>query len=75
MKLWVLNNIDEGHPIYNSYEGFVIRAQTEKAARQLAALVASDEGPDAWFNEKKSTCVQLKVGGKEDIILSDFHAG
>lgn len=61
--------------------GFVIRAGTEKEAREIAQSAAADEdgrhcgGPIpawaniAWLSAKYSTCVELTAEGEKGVII------
>lgn len=63
--------------------GFVIRAETEQHAREIAQASGADEirqyggGGEfpAWLNSAYSTCEELTCTGDEEIILTDFKAG
>jgi hypothetical protein len=54
--------------------GFVIRANSESAARALAAEQAGDEGPEAWLSPDSATCVELKADGNPEVIMSDYNS-
>ena len=83
MKLWILRAIDglpddnnPWHPWYDCTFGMVIRADTEKQARQKAQDEGSPETeywPEAWTSHKLSTCRELLPDGDEDIIIEDSH--
>ena len=81
MKLWLLRPIRERkkrnawEPWYDKAFGFVIRAETEQDARQLANDSGGDEvqnGHDPWLDRKQSTCVELLAKGKEENIIMDY---
>ena len=77
MKLWTLDLNEEFHG-YDRCYGFVIRAETEEKAREIAHENGGDENRDncyPWLNPKSSTCEELTVIGKEGIILKYFNAG
>lgn len=97
MKLWLLrkkqnlvNNL-KINPWYNGWDmahGFVIRAESEQAARDLIAysgehdepgiaVIAAygDEGADVWLNPNYTECIELIQEGEEEIIMIDYHAG
>lgn len=75
MKLWILiRNLTERDPVYDSFDGHVIRAETEDRARQMANEKAADEGR-IWLDPEKAQCSELTVDGPEGFQLSDFHAG
>jgi len=83
MIVWVLKPRDdledEESPWvkwYDKYFGFVIEAETEEEARQVAKETAwkTDE---AWVDEELSTCVPIDEYVKDmddKIIMSDFHS-
>lgn len=69
-------------PWYDKAFGFVVRAETEKEARQFIGKEAGDETrngspgggerPDVWTNPKFSSCVELTAEGDKGIIIRDF---
>ena len=79
MSLWILKRkyyiSGHGNGVSN---GFVIRASSEKAARQLLKHykhLVRGEGIETWLNPDESTCEKLTANGKEDIILWDITSG
>lgn len=81
MKLYILRpanlnarNDNPWDPWYNKSLGFVVRAETDKQARQFAADNAGDEGPDAWLEVRYSSCDELTDNGDASMILRDFDA-
>ncbi len=60
---------------YDMNHGFVIAAETEQRAREIAADCAVDEGREAWLDSKYSDCSILTAGDSEGVIIADFHAG
>jgi hypothetical protein len=76
MKLWILRPGDDSLPpwipYYDRIFGFVIRAQSEDAARSLAASTCREEGPDAWLSSRSSSCIELPVDGPAGVIMEDF---
>jgi hypothetical protein len=80
LKLWIL----EGHtklvgaspwsPWCDKAFGFVVRAETEDRARQIAAENCGDEKKAAWLNPIFSSCKELLLEGEEEMILIDFAA-
>ena len=76
MKLWVLRPKDENVAMphfHNCMFGFVVRAETEAAARKEAAKQAGDEGPGTWAESNLTTCEELTTGGPAGVILSDYN--
>lgn len=83
MKLFLLRPKSFA-PFYGEWdrsEGFVIRAESESRARQLAAITTADpEGPckqnyEVWINSKYSTCDLLTCDGDECVIMEDYISG
>jgi len=76
MKLYLLRrDIDKRDPIYDCFDGHVIRADSEAMARELAACAAADEGRDVWTDPTRSACDQISEHGAPGIVLSNFNAG
>lgn len=83
--LWILAPVDPKESPFNWYDvavGFVVRAETETAARELAQARGGDEvdGEDRrsrpmWTDPTMTTCVPLKDEGEAMVILRDFVAG
>lgn len=63
------------YPIYDCAHGFIVVAETERRARELASKEAGDEGKKAWLNPKWSNCYELKAFDFEGVVMRDFHAG
>jgi hypothetical protein len=101
MKLWELRPLDKYRerddpgrmdngnpwdPWYDRAFGFIVRAETEHQARQLAHENAGDENMEEklgvrvshastpWLNSKYSTCTELLQDGESGIILQDFYS-
>lgn len=87
MKLWLLKPKDDNYvawnPWYDKAFGFVVRAETEERARQLANDKGGDEvgkisnttyrtGGDPWLDPKQSTCEELTTDGDEEVVLEDY---
>jgi len=82
MKLWLLRPalLPEGNdpwePWYDKAFGFVIRAETEGEARELAHDNAGDENLEGiitpWLDKKYSTCIELTEEGEIGMVLRDF---
>ena len=70
MKLWELR--PAGTPAPDTVIGFVVRAETETAARMLAREEAGAEGGFVWLDDKLSTCVELLAEGDAGVIVADF---
>jgi len=76
MKLWLLRPIDPHNgpwePWYDKSFGFVVEADTEARARQIASLDAGDEKASSWLDVELTTCVELKPSGRDGVIMRDF---
>jgi len=83
MKLWLLRPIEGDafwEPWFDKAFGFVVRADTEEQARQLAQADGGDEKRErfggkprpAWTDATHSTCVELTAEGAAQIVLRDF---
>lgn len=65
---------DRWDPWFDKAFGFVVRAENEPKARQIAAYNCGDEGEDAWVNPKLSSCEILTADGEPGMIIQDFHS-
>ena len=89
MKLWLLRPVagleagdDPWDPWYDKCFGFVVRAETEQNARDLADESSGDENREKfgktcktyqpWRDEKYSICIELTKNGDSGIIINDF---
>lgn len=77
MKLWLLRPMEDNNlwdPWYDKCFGFVVRAESEEEARKIvgSSIEFGDEGKEAWLDPKNSTCVELTIEGKEEVIIRDF---
>lgn len=78
MKLWLLRpqpNSSIWEPWYDKAFGFVVRAETESAARQLAHQEGGDENRgerNPWLYPQHSTCKEITSEGEPGIVLRDF---
>jgi hypothetical protein len=80
MMLWLLRRVDGSHmPPWDVSLGFVVRAETEDQARQLASEYRSPDADDhpepEWLDIGRTSCVPLHVGGKAGVVLRDFLHG
>ena len=82
MKLWLIKAREDlpkrtnpWEPWYDKAFGFVIAAETEEIARQLAADNAGDEHGQSWLSEIYSTCVELTSNRPSGLVLKDFSSG
>lgn len=53
---------------------FIIRADTEESARNLASKRANKHTAALWLDCKQTTCKQLTSRGKEGIIRGAYRA-
>lgn len=74
MKLWLLKR-RPGEGYYDEAQGFVVRATSPRAARNLASQHAGDEGAETWLQPKYASCTEVRLDGTETIVLRDFRAG
>lgn len=81
MKLWILRPINSEagpwSPWYDKAFGFVVRAESEAAARTLADPNGGDEnrgGRNVWLDQSLSTCVELTSDGAAGVVMQDFAA-
>ncbi len=90
MELWILKpqlnlakDDDPWEPWYDKAFGFVVRAETEKEARQLANNEAGEENKGEflgetittpWLDSKYSSCNVLTRDGMSEVIISDFRS-
>lgn len=85
MKLYLLKpienlEIDFWDPWYDKAFGFVVRAETEFEARNIANDNCGDEdrtfleGNSPWLSAEFSKCTELSADGKSEMILRDLHS-
>jgi len=72
MKLWLLKllqayEVDPG--IYDAKIAFVIRAESDWAAREIAEDEGFGTQPGDWLNPLLTSCVELLPEGDEGVIL------
>ena len=80
MKLWLLRPLqplpkdikNPWKPWYDRAFGFVVRAEYEDEAREIAGKEAGAENPGAWLNSNLSTCIELTPDGPAEIVMQDF---
>lgn len=89
MKLWLLQPVegldmedDPWEPWYDKAFGFVVRAETEDEARELAHAGAGDEEEffsrktanttHPWKDAKYSTCTELRTEGEAGVVIRDY---
>ena len=69
MKLWLLQR-NNGYN-YDQADGFVVRAELEENARDLASEFCHTKEPE-WRDSKKTSCVELAVNGSPEVIICDY---
>lgn len=55
--------------------GFMIRAESEEDARNMAAAECGDEGPESWTDSDLSTCDIISADGAAEVVMQDFLTG
>ena len=75
MQIWLIERDEDIG--YDEWDAKVVVAETEQAARELAALDTADEGKTVWFDQ--SRCVATVIGTADDpsprVILGSLNAG
>lgn len=84
MKLWLLeplSDLEPGFspwvPWYDKAFGFVVRAETEEQARELAHAQGGDENRaehEPWKNPLLSSCKELTAEGPAEVVIQDFKS-
>jgi hypothetical protein len=78
MKLWKLYaRTPHEQPFgWDTHQGFVIRAETEEQAREIAVANCSPhEGGSVWLDNDFTSCEEVLVDGEPGAILYDYNAG
>lgn len=63
---------DPWHRQYEAYHAFVVRAESEQKARELAHNCRGDEnqsGLNPWLNREYTSCKELKAGGGSGVVI------
>ena len=76
MKLYKLNLTTNFHRFELTTAGMV-RANDEQEARQLMKSVTVDDGSSSneWLDPHFSSCEEIKVEGKSEVISISFNPG
>lgn len=74
MKLWILERKSQ-RADFDVVDGFIVRAETESAARMWAASQAQGKKPETWMLGERSTCTELTADGDSGVVIADTHAG
>jgi len=75
MNLYCIKRKDK--PGWDEALGFVIRAKSNRRAREIASQEHSDEGAEVWLSTHTSyiEIIATNVRGPERVILKSFRAG
>ena len=71
MRLYLLTRTDG--PTYDAYEAKLIRAKSQKQAREIANIDTGDEG-EIWVDKKQVKSTILKNKGRVGEIITSFNA-
>lgn len=77
MAFWLLRRPETG---WQTYRAMLIRAPSVKEARKLAQDLETGDAssigePSDWMDPTFTTCMEIQVEGKTDIIIADFKEG
>ena len=72
MKIYLLKRIDG--PDYDEYDEKVIRAKSEKQAREIANKNVGDEG-QIWADKNLVVAEIVTAAGEPGVISDSFNAG
>jgi len=70
--LWIIGRI--GPTDWNETEAMVVRAESEKEARKVAAK-DNVSAEDVWLDPTKSKCETLQASGNSQVILAHVKYG
>ena len=56
---------------WDTYDSFVIRAESKRGARALA----SEEGGELWKDPVYTDCIELHSNGESKVIIGSYNAG
>ena len=71
MKLWL---VQTEYYTYDEFDSFVVRAESETAAREVAGQ-GDEYHKNFWRASKKVTVKEITVEGEPEVILGSFNAG
>ena len=86
-RIWLLEPIDPNcrkpgsssyRFSYDAYHGFVVCAETEGEAREIASGNPGDEGADSWTDIAITSCEDIGIANDSTstgIVLADMRAG
>ena len=72
MALWLLERKDEAG--YDEAAGFVISADDETSAREIAFSNGGDENRSFWLDSGHVSCREITKREDSGVILRDFKA-
>lgn len=81
MRLWKLSRpgkISDRCVPYDSAFSFVIRANTEQEAREIANANGGDERDldgEFWLDPQNASCEELAPDGTHEVISREYKAG
>lgn len=76
MPLYLLKRLDDGgSDIWDKHHGFVVRAPSEFAARELSNANNDAKDERVWHDPTLTSCTEIPHEGAEEIILTDFLKG
>jgi len=86
VRLWLLGVTESGErikPRYDVFDGWVVRAPSEREAREIAQSRGGDEvgsyfdkdNRHFWTDPDLTTCVPLTEDGAAGAVLGSFNAG
>ncbi len=79
MKLWLVKRTDDTEQQWDIPIAFVVRAENEPRARQIASSNPDPTGyeqPESRFLDATfATCTELTADGEPGVILEDFKRG
>ena len=70
MKLWLLKA--KKAVGFDAHDGFVIRADSSRSARNLASSYASDI---RWKDREWASCEPVRLERESAVLLASFNAG
>jgi len=75
MKLYLLEEKNGESFGWDCMNGIVIRANSARQARRIAARMSEQEGPGVWMNPGRTKCSEVKQEGVTGMILADVAWG
>ena len=69
MGLWLLRRLTDADD--DGYNGFVVRAPNEAAARRLADSYGSRSARGVWIHGEVAGCRQISRDGPDEVLLAE----